>query len=202
MHRMRKSAFLHDIEKKYTEKDLDGLREHAEIAEQALDDAASVSDFSTSFVFFVFGMLSLAGVSYMLMKDTVPVEFEGHGTLLFFSVFAAFEIAVWFARSYAAKTAWNFMSEDDYRETGVFLRAEAASYLIYVPELVIFFIASIISSGLSVMTFGCFIIIRQAVLYALYENNLPSSACDRIILLLSSMATTVMMLALPYLMMS
>lgn len=196
---MRKSVFLHDLEKKYKDVDMDEVREKAEVAEGMYAEVAESFSNTQSLLVLLVGSTALAGTSWMLMDGDMPGEVSAFKLFL---GFIAFEAAAWFAKGNAAQSVWNAMSNGDYKETSVFLRLEAVSYLVYVLELVIFYVASMLSSNLSGLTFGCFVLLRQTVLYSSYKSILGGSTIDRIALILTNIAVYVAFLALPYLLLS
>ena len=199
---MRKSVFLHDLEKKYRKVDRDEVRTKAEVAEEMCSDAAGTFSVTYALLFLVVGVTALIGVSYLLMQNDSPAALSEMGFPSLFIGVLLFEILAWLAKGCAAKSVWNLMMKDGYRDLAIFLQIDAASYVIYVVEFVIFFLTSRISDNLAGLTFGGAILLRQVILYVLYKNNLPGTATDRVILIFTNLAIYIAFLALPYLFLS
>lgn len=196
---MRKSVFLHDLEKKYKDIDASELHDKAEAAEKIYNDAATSASFAQAFLYLLLGNTAFFFTSYLAMKDDIYYQFDTDNMLILFLVALVFEAIVWFIKGYILHYLWNFLSSNDWKDILVFLQADAASCLVYVPALCIYFICSF-SANLSGMTFGASIIIRQIVLYGLYKVNLPQSRfIDKVILMFANMGIYIGILAILYL---
>lgn len=196
---MRKSVFLHDLEKKYKDIDASELRDKAEVAEKMYNDAATSTSFIQAFLCLLLGNMAFFFISYLLIKDDIYYQFDTDSMLVLSFVALVFEAIVWFIKGYILHYLWNFLSSNDWKDTLIFLQADAASCLAYVPVLFVCFICSF-SDNLSGMTFGAGIIVRQIVLYGLYKVNLPQSRfIDKVILMFANMGIYIGILAILYL---
>lgn len=196
---MRKSVFLHDLEKKYKDIDASELRDKAEVAEKMYNDTATSSSFIQAFLCLLLGNMAFFSTSYLLMKDDIYYQFDADSMLVLFLVALVFEAIVWFIKGYILHYLWNFLSSNDWKDILIFLQADAASCMVYVPVLFVCFICSF-SDNLSGMTFGASIIVRQIVLYGLYKVNLPQSRfIDKVILMFANMGIYIGILAILYL---
>lgn len=200
---MRKSVFLHDLEKRYRDIDTEGVRARAEVAEQMYSKTASSASFLQSLMYTIIGATSFLGCGYLIFRDAYNYEVGMDGLAPLFIGAVLFEIVAWLAKGLAARSVWNFTIDDDWKDTTIFLQIEGSSYLIYVVALIAYYLVSMVSSNFAGLIFGFFILLRQYILYSLYKNNLEQSvAKDRIILILVNLAVYTVLLSFPYLMIS
>lgn len=196
---MRKSVFLHDLEKKYKNIDTSELRDKAETAEKMYSETVSSASLAQALVYLLLGNTAFFCTSYLAMKNDLYFMFDTDSMIILFLVALVFETIVWFAKGYILHGLWNFLSTNDWKDTVVFLQADTASCLIYIPAFCAYLLCSF-SDNLSGMTFGASIIARQVVLYGLYKVNLPKSrVVDKIILIFANMGIYIGILAIVYL---